>query len=152
MEPITTSVVAALVAGAVAAAKDVATSAIKDAYQGLKRLLSTRYAGTDDAIAKIEAKPEAAEEVKKLATHLERAGGADDPTLKDAAQALLAAIGELRNTPAAPLFDFDQLEVARNMKLSNIEAMGTVIRARNTKVGGDFEVSGIKQTDPSKKN
>jgi len=39
MEPILTSIVAALVAGATAKAKDVASQAISDAYEGLKGII-----------------------------------------------------------------------------------------------------------------
>ena len=44
MEPITTTILGALAAGAAATAKDTATQAIKDAYQGLKKLIEGKFA------------------------------------------------------------------------------------------------------------
>jgi hypothetical protein len=58
MEPVITTIVAALVAGATAATKDVATQAIKDAYHGLKGLVTGKYAGTNDAVEAIDDEPE----------------------------------------------------------------------------------------------
>jgi len=45
MEPVTATIVAALVAGAVAATKDVAAQAIKDTYNGLKSLIVKKFGG-----------------------------------------------------------------------------------------------------------
>jgi hypothetical protein len=153
MEPITTTVVAAFVAGAVAAAKDVSTSAIKDAYQGLKRLITDRYSSAKEAIAGVEAKPDSDQHRVELAKRLESGGGARDVDLKTAAQTLLDAVEELRGVEsAAPLFDFDRLRVARNLELSDIEALGPVFKARDAEIQGDFKASGIRQTGRSKKN
>ncbi len=48
MEPISL-ILAALVAGAVAAAKDTAGTAVKDAYDGLKTLIKQRFADNEGA-------------------------------------------------------------------------------------------------------
>lgn len=153
MEPITTTIVAALIAGAVAATKDVATSAIKDAYQGLKRLLTDKYEGAKDAVAAVEANPDSDTERKALAKHLESVGATADDDMRVAAQALLDAVQELRGVEAAaPLFDFDRLRVARNLELTDIEALGAVFNGRDVEIQGDFKASGIRQTGQSKKN
>ena len=153
MEPITTTIVAALVAGAVAATKEVATSAIKDAYHGLKRLVTDWYKGVKDAVAAVEADPDSDSERTVLAKRLESTGAVADEDLKVAAQALLDAVQELRGVEAAAaLFDFDRLRVARNLELSDIEALGTVFKGRDVEVQGDFKASGIRQTGQSKKN
>ena len=49
MEPITSTILAALAAGATAAVKDTAGTAIKDAYQGLTALIRQRFAGKSHA-------------------------------------------------------------------------------------------------------
>lgn len=50
MDPVTVTIVSALAAGAAAGATDAATSAIKDAYAGLKRLIVDRYGKTSEAV------------------------------------------------------------------------------------------------------
>ncbi|NCQ93443.1 MAG: hypothetical protein GPI94_22925, partial [Microcystis aeruginosa LG13-03] len=57
MEPISL-IVTALVAGAVAAAKDTAEKGVKDTYQGLKTLIKRKFANDALAQAMVEAKPE----------------------------------------------------------------------------------------------
>jgi disulfide oxidoreductase YuzD len=69
MEPISV-ILAALAAGAVAAAKDTAGTAVKDAYEGLKALIKKKFAEkgkTDDSdiVDKHEKKPDS-EGVKTL--------------------------------------------------------------------------------------
>ena len=73
MEPITATIVAALLAGATAAAKDVATAAIKDAYAGLKRLIKDRYERAAPFVEAVEADPTAKPEQQVLAQQLSRA-------------------------------------------------------------------------------
>ena len=53
MDP-TTTVLAALAAGAAAAAKETAGTAIKDAYEGLKGLLKKKFAGKAMATAAVD--------------------------------------------------------------------------------------------------
>ena len=57
MEPIAL-ILTALVAGATAAAKDTAGTAVKDAYNGLKLLLKKKFEGDPLAQAVVDAKPE----------------------------------------------------------------------------------------------
>lgn len=57
MEPIAI-ILTALVAGATAAAKDTAGTAVKDAYNGLKHLLKKKFEGDPLAQAVVDAKPE----------------------------------------------------------------------------------------------
>lgn len=59
-------ILAALIAGATAAAKDTATAAVKDAYEGLKTLLKKKF--EKDAVAKamIDAEPEDLKETEDL--------------------------------------------------------------------------------------
>jgi len=57
MEPMAL-ILTALVAGATAAAKDTAGTAVKDAYNGLKHLLKKKFEGDALAQAVVDAKPE----------------------------------------------------------------------------------------------
>jgi hypothetical protein len=89
MDPIT-AVLAALAAGATAAAQQTAGAAIKDAYEGIKGLLKKRFAGKAMAIAAVDAHaadPAAAESVLRPALVAKAAD--HDAELLDAARALL---------------------------------------------------------------
>lgn len=89
MDPIT-AVLAALAAGATAAVQETAGSAIKDAYEGLKTLLKTKFAGKALASAAVEAHASdtaAAEAVLRPALQAQAAG--QDAELLAAARALL---------------------------------------------------------------
>jgi hypothetical protein len=83
-------IVAALTAGAAAALKDTAGSAVKDAYAGLKTLLRRRFAGDHDAeaaLAHAEREPEG--DLAPLKQQLLAAGADRDDALVKAARALL---------------------------------------------------------------
>jgi hypothetical protein len=92
MDPVTL-IVAALVAGAAAGLKDTASSAIKDAYNGLKGLLRRKLACRPDGelvLARHEQEPQVWD--KPLAQELTAAGAGDDPALIAAAQALMQLV------------------------------------------------------------
>jgi hypothetical protein len=65
MEPIAI-ILTALVAGATAAAKDTAGTAVKDAYNGLKHLLKKKFEGDPLAQAVVDAKPEDIDKAEEL--------------------------------------------------------------------------------------
>jgi hypothetical protein len=148
MEPVTTTIIAALVAGATAAAKDVATNAVKDAYSALKRLISDRYAKASPFVEAVTADPSSKPEQQVLAKQLEQANAAKDDDLKTSAQQLLDALQELNHEPkAAALFDFGGLLKARNFELTNIEAIGPILHVKgDATFEGDIKASGIRQT------
>jgi hypothetical protein len=104
MEPITTTLVAALVAGAVAATKEVAGSAIVDAYNGLKALIARRFSGQPDladALDKVEARPDSKPRQDMLQEELETARAGQDAEIVKQARALLALIQEQGGQAAA---------------------------------------------------
>ncbi|MBD2494502.1 hypothetical protein [Nostoc sp. FACHB-280] len=65
MEPITL-ILTALAAGATAAAKDTAGTAVKDAYEGLKTLIKNQFAGDPFAQGMVDAKPEEIQEIERF--------------------------------------------------------------------------------------
>jgi hypothetical protein len=149
MDPVTATIIAALVGGAAAAAKDVASAAIKDAYAGLKRLISERYQKAVPFVEAVEVDPSSKPEQEVLAKQLDQQGANADADLKNLAGQLLAAIEHLREEPQAiALFDFDQLRAARNFELQNIQSIGTVLRAKDATFEGDFKAEGLRQTSP----
>ena len=92
VDPVTL-IVAALAAGAAAGLKDTASSAVKDAYNGLKGLAQRRLGGrpgVELVLARHEQDPQVWD--KPLAQELTAAGAGDDETLVAAAQALMQLV------------------------------------------------------------
>jgi hypothetical protein len=65
-------IVSAVSAGAVAGAKDTVAQAVKDAYAGLKKLITERYAHVD--VTAVEKKPESMAKRDSLGEDLQDAG------------------------------------------------------------------------------
>jgi hypothetical protein len=94
MDPITL-IVTALAAGAALGVKDTASSAVKDAYAGLKALITKRFggrAGAELVLAKHERAP--ATWQAPLMAELGEVGADSDPDLVAAAQALMNLVDE----------------------------------------------------------
>jgi hypothetical protein len=71
-------ILAALIAGATAAAKDTATAAVKDAYNGLKSLLKNKLKNDAFAQMAVDAKPEDIKQMEGLLkAKITEAGGID---------------------------------------------------------------------------
>lgn len=94
MDPVTL-ILAALVAGAAAGAKEMASQAVTDGYVRLKALLTGKFAGNAQAIQTLadhEADPETKE--KPLAKELQAAGTERDSKVLEAAEMVLKAADE----------------------------------------------------------
>ena len=94
MDPVTL-IVTALAAGAALGVKDTASTAVKDAYAGLKALVMRRLAGRPDAelvLAKHEKAPENWQ--APLTAELTEAKADRDAGLVAAAQALMSLLDE----------------------------------------------------------
>jgi hypothetical protein len=90
-------ILAALIAGATAAAKDTAGVAVKDAYNGLKELIKNKFGDkTDlvDAVDKLEKKPDSEARKATVKEEIETAKVNDDPEILKLAQDLLDKIKE----------------------------------------------------------
>jgi hypothetical protein len=79
MDTFIASLVGALAAGAIAAAKDTATQAIKDAYGGIRKYITDRYATV--RLDELEKDPQSKGQRLVVQEKLEQAGAEDDPTL-----------------------------------------------------------------------
>jgi hypothetical protein len=94
MDPITL-IVTALAAGAALGIKDSASSAVADAYAGLKSLVQKRLASRPDAVLVLARHEEAPETWQRpLIAELDSAGVAGDPDLVAAAQALMRLLDD----------------------------------------------------------
>jgi len=92
MDPITL-ILSALAAGATAAMKDTAGTAVKDAYQGLKALVQRHFSGKSEAevaLGNYENKPDVWKEPVKDA--LTQTGADKNEAIIKAAQALMAQV------------------------------------------------------------
>lgn len=90
-----TVITQALAAGAAAGLKDTAAKAVKDAYAGLRRLITDRYQDVD--VSAVEKKPDSDAKRASLAEDLQGAGADRDAELLEAARRVLATV----NTHAA---------------------------------------------------
>jgi hypothetical protein len=99
MDPITGAIVAALAAGVVSGATEVGKKLLVDAYDALKAAIKKKY-GEDSkiaqAIADVEEEPDFKPNQDTLSGRVEQTKAAEDPELKQLAQALLDA---LKSTP-----------------------------------------------------
>jgi hypothetical protein len=94
MDPITL-IVTALAAGAAAGLKDSASSAVRDGYAGLKALVKDKLRGRPDADVVLARHEEAPETWRApLEAELLEAGADQDPSLTQAAQALMNLVDE----------------------------------------------------------
>ena len=94
MDPISL-ILAALGAGALAAAKDTAGTAVKDAYQGLKTLIKKKFEGDVLGQAMVDAKPEEIKQAEGLLKDkIVEAGVDKDNEITKLAQDLLDKLQE----------------------------------------------------------
>ncbi|MFD3427263.1 hypothetical protein [Nocardia fluminea] len=140
MDPVTAVVVSAIAAGAVAGVGDTATQVVKDAYAGLKSLISRKYADVD--VSAVEKKPDSQPKKDSLAEDLDEAGAAGDPELGQAAAAVLGAVREHAPQVVVGL-DIDNL-VAEALKVTDIDSAGDGVRVRNSTITGAAEFSGVR--------
>ena len=99
MDPITTAIVAAVIAGVTEATATVAQTAIVDAYNVLKSTLKSKF-GSDskvsEAVQEVEEEPDFEPNQSALAGRIAQTKADQDPDLQKLAQDLLDA---LQNTP-----------------------------------------------------
>lgn len=94
MDPIS-MIIAALGAGAIAATKDTAGTAVKDAYQGLKTLIKKKFEGDVLGQAIVDAKPEEIKQAEGLLKDKITQAGVDrDQEIIKVAQDLLDKLKE----------------------------------------------------------
>ncbi|MBD2458665.1 hypothetical protein H6G80_31950 [Nostoc sp. FACHB-87] len=94
MEPISI-IITALSAGAIAATKETAGTAVKDAYQGLKALIKKKLEGDALGQAMVDAKPEEIKQAEGLLKDkITKAGAEQDQEIIKVAQELLDKLKE----------------------------------------------------------
>jgi hypothetical protein len=138
---VVTVVSQALAAGAAAGLKNTAAKAVTDAYAGLKKLITGRYQDVD--VSAVEKKPDSEAKRVSLAEDLAGAGAAGDVELLEAARQVIAAVNtHAAGTGPAIGVDLERVEAAA-IRIRDVTAEGTGVRARDVKVAGDIDISGI---------
>jgi hypothetical protein len=130
MDPIS-AIVGALIAGASAAAKDVASKAVSDAYNGLKNLIATRFK-RKAAIEMVEEAPESPAAREALSGALKEVKADHDPEVARLAEALARALKDL---------GADKLQRA-NIKIGDVDGYRDAI-VRGLKATGNLEVGDV---------
>lgn len=154
MDPISL-LVAALAAGAKAALQDTASTAVKDAYAGLKSLIVSKF-GKKASIESLEETPASAAKQAAVTEDLVDAGAATDARVLAHAKAVVEAVQ--RDDPAsAAAIGLDLAGIkAEFLKVGDITAEGTGARLRDSVFMGGITIGSITAgstkpaTDPPK--
>lgn len=135
MDPVTL-IVTALATGAAAGLKPTAEKVIKDAYEGLKTLITRKYERSTAAVPVLEHNPASNAGKEVLRESLEEEGAGRDEDLLRQAQAVLQAIRE--HAPAAA--------EAAGVLIEDIEA-GASVNVRDVVAGGSFTAKNIRAAE-----
>lgn len=145
VDPVSTIVVSAFVVGAAKGAAKVGEQAVQDAYQALKRLVTTTFnTAVDllDSITGLEKKPESESRRSVLAEELSAAGALDNAEVIAAANVVLEAA---QQNGAYQTIGVDWADVrAAHIKLGQIRARAGAIgfRAARSEIQ-NLEITGI---------
>jgi len=125
MDPFISSLVGALAAGAVAAAKDTATQAVKDAYASIRKCIKDRY--TSVPVDALEKEPGSKDQQLVVQERLEKAGADEDPELpqflKQFVEALKAQAPDAGKTVGV---DLDNIIAAIDVQIRRVGVEGPV--------------------------
>jgi hypothetical protein len=154
MEPIS-MILGALVMGMSAVAKEVGGQAIKDAYNGLKRLITDRYK-RGSGVAALEEDPSSETQKKALEEGLQKAVPTQGPeVLQEAMEKAKSLSQALAQVPSSALeavgVRIAELE-ALNARFGDIEVTGTSgtgLDIGKAKVQGDFTLGNVKVRGPN---
>jgi len=134
MDPVT-ALVTALAAGAAAAAKDTTAQIVKDAYQGLKKLVEPRLS----SFAGLDEKPESATARISAAKEASEKGLAEDEEIFSKVRELAAALAKHSPESLPADIRLEDIDAIGNFRLTDNEGTLAVQRVRTK---GDFELSG----------
>lgn len=147
MDPITTTIVAALPA----LASDMVSSAVKDAYAGLKSIIVRKF-GAASAVSKsvegLEANPKSRGRALVLSEHVEEARATSDAEIMAAVSNLVEALAkdEAAGNPNVHILATVTGGVAGVVGAQNISIGSMVSPGGNVVIGG--VASGVEPVDP----
>jgi hypothetical protein len=141
MDPLS-SIFAAVVAGSTVALQSTISDLVKDAYAGIKRIISDRYTSVD--LQRIERDPAAPENRSALDRQLRESGAAHDTDLLLQANALLDEVARSRPDLAAVIgVDLAGIR-AGTVRIDDIVSAGSGVRIKDAIAGGDFVISNVR--------
>jgi len=125
MESFVASLVGALTAGAIAAAKDTAAQAIKDAYTGIRQYISDQYAKV--RLDNLEEEPQSKGQQLVVQEKLEKAGAKDDAILLAHMAKLVEALkSQAPDAAKAASVDLEEIRAAIDVQIRRVGEGGTV--------------------------
>lgn len=141
MEP-ATIIVTALALGAATGMKSVAEQAVKDAYQGLKNLIKTKY--PDVGVERLEKKPDSKNQQSAIEEEIADLGADKDPDILQKAEVILEAAKNLpiENLPAIGV-DLEKIKGAA-LKIKDIMATGTGVKIREAEIQGEISIEDVR--------
>jgi hypothetical protein len=143
-------IVGALTMGASAAAKDVGGRAVREAYDGLKRLIADRYKRSG-AIAAVEEDPSSEAQKRALQEALGKTDIALDVEVVQSAKNLALALETVPQPDLATIgLQIDHLR-AMSASFGDIDISGSGKGAilRDVALGGELKVGNIKVQNPN---
>jgi hypothetical protein len=151
MDPIS-AIAGALVAGASAAATDVASDAVKETYDSLKRLIATRFK-RKAAIEMVEETPQSPAARDALNGALREAKVDRDPDVMKLAEALAAALKDIgADKLQRASIKIGDVDGYRDAIVRGLTAAGDIDVGNVIARSGDAIVSNITAGDPAPKN
>lgn len=142
MDPISL-LVGALAAGAQAALKDTASTAIKDAYNGLKNLIVRKFGSSKPSVEGLEQKPESKAKQASVQEDLQAAGAAGDDEVLERAHELVQALRRDDPGGAAALgVDLERIEAAF-LQIGSVRSSGGGVRVRDSRFSGGVSIGNV---------
>jgi hypothetical protein len=125
MEPFTASLVGALAAGAIGAAKDTATQAIKDAYAVIRKYIKDRYATV--RLEGLDREPKSKGQQLVVQKKLEEAGADNDPELPKLVKQFMEALkSDAPDAGRTAGVNLDNIRAAIDVQIKRVGSQGPV--------------------------
>src|SRR4051812_35906563 len=135
-------IVSAIALGASNGVRDTVASAVRDAYDAVKRLLQQRYADVD--VTAVERRPDSEPKRNSLVEDLDEAGAGADAELLEAARQLIAQVRE-HDPDAGRVVGIDlERVVAESLRISDVASTGAGVRVRDSQFRGDVDIQGVR--------
>jgi predicted RND superfamily exporter protein len=142
MEPVTTAIVTALLAGGA----KIAEKAVVDAYEGLKAVIIKKYGENKkvvQALENVEEEPEFEPNQATVEKRIQDANIDKDPEVAQAAERLLEELKKRPETVKATGVNLKDVEGA-SLRVRNIAASGTGANVERSKFTGDLTFEDIR--------